>query len=279
MPARDGCGSGQLARLHGNAASVAADLLVIATHESASMASESPDGGIVFEAVTLVRGGQRIFDELSLTLHERRIGLIGENGSGKSTLLRLMNGLLLPDSGRILANGRDTARSRKAVLADTGFVFQNPDHQILFPTVGEEIAFGLSERGLDRRGAREQARTLLEQHRCRGWDGWAVHELSEGQKQLVCILAAIAAEPRTVLLDEPFASLDLPTRLALGARLRALPQRIVMASHDLDLLADFDRIIWLQNGRVRGDGIPDAVLAAYRAHARKRSVEPADLPV
>ncbi len=67
-----------------------------------------------------------------------------------------MNGLLVPDSGHVLANGRDTARS-KAVLADTGFEFQNPDHQILFPTVGEEIAFGLSERGLDRGGAWEQA--------------------------------------------------------------------------------------------------------------------------
>ena len=65
--------------MHGNIASIAADLLVNATYKSASMGSESPDGGIVFETVTLVRGGRRIFDELSLTLHERRIGLIGEN--------------------------------------------------------------------------------------------------------------------------------------------------------------------------------------------------------
>lgn len=237
------------------------------------MASPSSRHRIVFEAVTLARGGRHLFAELSLTLDERRIGLVGENGSGKSTLLRLANGLLLPDSGRVLVGGRDTARSRKAVLAEVGFVFQNPDHQILFPTVGEEIAFGLTQRGLDRRSAQERARSLLEQHQCGGWEGRAVHELSEGQKQLVCILAVIGAEPRTVLLDEPFASLDLPTRLALGARLQGLSQHVVMASHDLELLADFDRVIWLQNGRVREDGTPDAVLGSYRAYARRRSAE------
>lgn len=233
----------------------------------------SRNQGIVFEAASLSRGGRRVFEALDLALDERRIGLIGDNGSGKSTLLRLANGLLLPEAGRVLVAGRDTARHRKTLPAEIGFVFQNPDHQILFPTVGEEIAFGLIERGLDRRSARERARRLLESHGCGGWDERAVHELSEGQKQLVCILAILASEPHTLLLDEPFASLDLSTRLALGARLRALPQRIVMASHDLELLAGFDRVVWLEHGRVRRDGEPTEVIAAYAAHARQRSVE------
>lgn len=234
-----------------------------------------PDGGIAFEAVTLSRAGHRVFDGLSLELDERRIGLIGDNGSGKSTLLRLVNGLLLPDGGRVLVGGRDTVGHRRELPAEIGFVFQNPDHQILFPTVGEELAFGLIERGVERQEARERTRRLLAAHGCEGWQERAIHELSEGQKQLVCILAVIAPEPRVVLLDEPFASLDLPTRLALGARLERLPQRIVMASHDLELLAAFDRVVWLEDGRVRADGPPGNVIAAYRAVAARRALEPA----
>jgi biotin transport system ATP-binding protein len=242
------------------------------------MRAPQRDCSIAFEAVAITRGGRRLFDGLTLTLGERRVGVIGDNGSGKSTLLRLANGLLLPDVGRVLVGGRDTARHRKELPADVGFVFQNPDHQILFPTVGEEIAFGLIERGLDKISARQSACRLLAAHGCDGWAARAVHELSEGQKQLVCILSVIAAEPSVLLLDEPFAGLDLPTRLGFTQRLRALPQSIVMASHDLDLLATFDRIVWLDDGRVRADGEPAAVIANYRAHARGRSIAPADNP-
>lgn len=228
--------------------------------------------GIRFEGVRLARGGRTVFDGIDLELRERRIGLIGDNGSGKSTLLRLANGLLLPDSGRVSVAGRDTAEHRRSLPADVGFVFQNPDHQILFPTVGEEIGFGLTESGLDRRAVDAAVRGLLAAHGCAGWEERAIHELSEGQKQLVCILAVIAPQPRFMLLDEPFASLDLPTRYALGGRLAALPQRLVMASHDLDLLAGFDRVLWIEAGRVRGDGPPDEIVAAYRDYARARAV-------
>lgn len=222
----------------------------------------------MFEEVGLSRGTRPTFDALSLTLRERRIGLIGDNGSGKSTLLRLINGLLLPDRGRVVVNGLETAHHRSELPAEVGFVFQNPDHQLIFPTVGEEIAFGLGERGLDEKSARAHARQVLARNGCEAWEDRAVHELSEGQKQLVCLLAVIAPEPPVVLLDEPFASLDLPTRLALSARLAALPQQVMMACHDFDLLAGFDRVIWLGDGGVRADGPPQDVLPSYRAHAR-----------
>lgn len=227
--------------------------------------------GIRFDRVSLARGGRTVFDALTLDLAERRIGLVGDNGSGKSTLLRLANGLILPDSGQVHVGGRETAAHRRSLPADVGFVFQNPDHQILFPTVAEEVGFGLSEAGLDRATVADRVARLLAAHGCAGWEERAVHELSEGQKQLVCILAVIAPEPRFLLLDEPFASLDLKTRYALGRRLAALPQRIVMASHDLDLLADFDRVVWLEDGIVRADGPPEAIIADYRAHARRQA--------
>ena len=226
--------------------------------------------GLAFESIHLSRDGRPIFDNLSIDLNERRIGLIGDNGSGKSTLLRLANGLLLPDRGDVIVNGRRTMRARGELPVDVGFVFQNPDHQIIFPTVGEEIAFGWIERGETAAQARGRAENLLAGHGCAGWIDRAIHELSEGQKQLVCILAILATEPTTLLLDEPFSSLDLPTRLSLSARLAQLPQQILMASHDLDLLVDFERVIWLENGQVRADGAPSQVLPDYRAHANAR---------
>lgn len=226
--------------------------------------------GLAFESVHLSRDGRRIFDDLSLHLRERRIGLVGDNGSGKSTLLRLANGLLVPERGDVIVKGRRTTQSRGELHADVGFVFQNPDHQIIFPTVGEEIAFGLIERGETTARARRAAEDLLTRQGCAGWIDRAIHELSEGQKQLVCILAILATGPTILLLDEPFSSLDLPTRLSLSARLAQLPQQILMASHDLDLLLDFDRVLWLESGQVRADGAPSQVLPEYRAHAKAR---------
>lgn len=230
------------------------------------------DVGLAFDHVHLSRDGRGLFDNLSLDLRERRIGLVGDNGSGKSTLLRLANGLLIPERGDVIVNGRRTTQSRREPHADIGFVFQNPDHQIIFPTVGEELTFGLTERGDTEAQARRAAEELLARHGCAGWIDRAVHELSEGQKQLVCILAILATDPTILLLDEPFSSLDLPTRLTLSARLKRLPQKIVMASHDLDLLLDFDRVVWLDNGRVKADGAPSQVLPDYRAHAEARGV-------
>jgi len=223
--------------------------------------------GIIFEDVEVRHADRQVLAVSELCLAERRIGLIGDNGSGKSTMLRLMNGLARLTRGRVVVEGLDTARHRKDLPAKVGFLFQNPDHQLIFPTVIEEIAFGPAERGISAPQARQQAMALLEQHGCADWAERNVNELSGGQKQLVCILALLATEPSTLLMDEPFASLDLPTRLVLFRRILALPQRIVMASHDFELLAEFDRVIWLDAGRIRLDGRPAEVLPAYRAHA------------
>jgi biotin transport system ATP-binding protein len=221
-----------------------------------------------FDKVSLARGARAVFDGFSASLHERRIGLIGNNGSGKSTLLRLAAGLLLPDSGEVLVEGLESKAHRSELPGHVGFLFQNPDHQILFPTVGEEIAFGLTEKGMKDALANEAARELLAANGCEGWEKRAVHELSEGQRQLVCLLSVIAPEPSVLLLDEPFSSLDLPTRLDLSDRIRALPQAVVMASHDFEFLSSFDRVIWLEGGRIREDGRPASVIAAYEASIR-----------
>lgn len=234
--------------------------------------------GIRIRDVWLDRGPTPLFRGLTLDLGEQRIGLVGPNGSGKSTLLRLLNGLMAADRGEITVAGLDARTHRRDLPSRVGFVFQNVDHQILFPTVREELTFGLVEQGRSRAEARVEAERLLHMHGCGDWGDRAVEALSEGQKQLVCILAAIAPGPPILVMDEPLASLDLATRLALAARLAHLPHQIIMASHDLDLLTTFDRVVWLDAGAIAGDGAPGDVLPLYRAHEIARAAAQDALP-
>lgn len=228
--------------------------------------------GVRFDGVALSRGGTEILSRLDLSLQEKRIGLIGHNGSGKSTLVRALNGLILPDRGSVSVCGVDTAKHRKQLPAIVGFIFQNPDHQIIFPTVEEELAFGLEQIGSSKKQARERAVRFMELHNCQDWKDRPVHDLSEGQKQLVCVLSVLIMEPKILVLDEPFASLDLPTRLKMIRWIDRLPQQIIMVSHDLDSLTGYDRVLWLKNGRVHKDGAPQDVLPDYRQAALREAL-------
>ncbi len=219
--------------------------------------------GLVLEGVGLAVAGRQIVSDVTLHLTERRIGIVGRNGSGKTTLLRLIAGLVAPSSGRVRVEGCDPALDRRAALARIGILFQNPDHQILFPTVAEELAFGLRQMGRTPDEARQAALGVLAREGRGHWAEIAVASLSQGQRQMVCLMAVLAMEPHTLLLDEPFAWLDLPARLRLMRRLDALGQRIVMISHDPGALAGMERVIWLEAGRVRQDGSAQAVLGAY----------------
>ena len=122
---------------------------------------------LVLRQVSLTRGDQLALDDLSLSIEEKRVGIIGRNGSGKSSLLRLAHGLALPDRGSVETVGLDTARHRKELPARVGFLFQNPDQQIIFPTVLEEIAFGFEERGLSRKEATRKAGDVARSFRAR----------------------------------------------------------------------------------------------------------------
>ena len=216
-----------------------------------------------FANVTLDRGGRGVFDGLSLELREARIGIIGDNGSGKSSLLRLINGLLLPDTGSVLTCGLDTKEHRRELPGMAGFLFQNPEHQILFPTVAEEIGFGLREAGMEAGEVANRVRSILADHDIGDWEHMPVQQLSDGQKQRLCALAVLAMEPQILLLDEPFASLDLRNRRALSSEILAAPQQVIMASHDLDLMQKFERVIWLERGKIAADGLPQDIIHRY----------------
>ncbi|MEX1056502.1 MAG: ABC transporter ATP-binding protein, partial [Natronospirillum sp.] len=206
-----------------------------------------------------------------LSLTEQRVGLIGHNGSGKSSLARLLNGLLQADAGRIGVHGADPTAGPEAMASVVGFIFQNPDHQIIFPTVIEELTFGLLNQGHVKTDATALALDLLATYDHSDWADRPVHSLSEGQKQLVCIFSVLLMQPRVLILDEPFSALDLPTRYRLLDLLHRLPLQIVMISHELDTLADFDRLIWLREGRVHLDGPPATLLPEYQADARAQA--------
>lgn len=220
--------------------------------------------------------GKVILAGLDLDLSEARIGIVGRNGSGKTSLLRLMAGLVAPTLGRVRVAGLDPAKDRRAMLGQLGILFQNPDHQILFPTVGEELAFGLTQLGQSAVQARAAARAVLAAEGRGHWEHAATHTLSQGQRQYLCLLAVLAMQPGILLLDEPFAALDLPAQARLRRKLAALPQRVITISHDPLAVADCHRVIWLEGGRVLLDGAAGPVLAAFTAEMARIGEADAD---
>ena len=224
----------------------------------------SPDACAELSEVSLEIDGRVVIDGVSATLPERRIGVVGRNGSGKSTLARLVCGLIKPTAGTVTVGGVDVARDRKAAIRTVGLVFQNPDRQIIFPTVEEEVAFGLSQQGLPKDEAGSSARGVLARFGREGWAERPVHGLSQGQRHLVCILSVIAMEPALVVLDEPFTGPDLPTTKRLHRFLESLDVSQMLITHDTVALEGFERVIWLEQGRIHRDGPPGEVLGEYR---------------
>ncbi len=223
----------------------------------------SLSNSICIEQVDLQRANTPLFQQLSLRWHETRVGLIGNNGSGKSSLVRLLNGLIAPEQGRVSVFGYDTVKQAALMPALVGFIFQNPDHQMIFPTVAEELAFGCEQLGQSAQEAKASALALLTEQGIESWADRPVTQLSEGQKQRVCILSVLIMKPRLLILDEPFSSLDLPTRRLLLALIHNTDTHVLLISHDFSVYDDFDRLIWVDEGQIKADGPPDEVIDAY----------------
>jgi osmoprotectant transport system ATP-binding protein len=192
------------------------------------------------------------------------VALVGSSGSGKSTLLKTVNRLVVPDSGRVLLDGADTAADEPhALRRRIGYVFQNIG---LFPhlSVAENIAIGLR---LERRPEGGRVAELLElvglppDHAARMPD-----QLSGGQRQRVGVARALSLAPKLMLMDEPFGALDPVTRDTLGRAYRDLHERLglttIMVTHDMaEALLLADRVLVMAGGRIVGDGSPADLLA------------------
>jgi biotin transport system ATP-binding protein len=238
--------------------------------------SPDPASGIVLTDASVRLGGRPVLAALTLRLTEARIGILGRNGSGKTTLLRLIAGLIPADGGTVRVDGVDPFKDRKAILDSLGILFQNPDHQILFPTVEEELAFGLVQQGRSRPEARAQVLATLAAEGLAHWASTPVSTLSQGQRQLLCLMSVLLMAPRTILLDEPLSGLDLPTQARLTRRLAGLPQRLVTITHDPSTLAGADRVIWIDAGRIVADGRPAEVIPSFTAEMDRIGVQDAD---
>lgn len=207
--------------------------------------------------------GRRILSDVTLSLHARRIGIIGANGSGKSTLARIIAGLVKPDTGTVEVNGVDVCASRTEAIREIGIVFQNPDHQIIFPTVEEDLAFGPRQQGVSSRRAQQLTHDILDRFGVVDWAERPTGSLSQGQKHLVCLLAVLIMEPVVLVMDEPFTGLDLRTVQLLTRLLSGLEQTIIHVTHDLTSIMNYDQAIWIDSGKVASIGDPSTVIDAY----------------
>lgn len=250
--------------------------------------------------VATADGQATILEPTTLRLTEQRISIIGGNGSGKSTLARLLNGLILPTSGtvRVLAgsdqapgvvgrvqsatgtrtaaprevgdtpaNWVDTAKQGAQVRRTVGFVFTDPAAQLVMPTAIEDVALSLRRlhpKKPDRLAAAHEALAEF------GLDHLAdrsVHTLSGGQKQLLAIAAVLATRPQILVADEPTTLLDLRNSLRIRELLMSLPQQVILVTHDLELAAQADRTLVVEDARVVFDGSAAEAINFYRKSA------------
>jgi biotin transport system ATP-binding protein len=223
----------------------------------------TPTSGIELRDVGHAYGDRIVLAGVSLTLGEHRVGVIGANGSGKSTFARLLNGLVVPTSGTVRVDGLDTRTQARDVRRRVGFVFQDPDAQIVHPTVAEDLAFGPRNQGLPDEEIDRRVEEMLDRYELAGHRDHPAHLLSGGQKQLLAIAGVLAMRPQRIVFDEPTTLLDLANTRKVGRVMDELEQDVVVVTHHLDLLSGFDRVLVVEDGRVVADGSPGETLPWY----------------
>jgi biotin transport system ATP-binding protein len=224
-----------------------------------------PGRGIELRGVGHRYGERVVLEGIDLQLTEPRVGVVGANGSGKSTFARLLNGLVLPTDGQVLVDGLDTRTQVRAVRRRVGFVFQDPDAQIVHPTVAEDVAYGLENQGVPPAERAARVAEVLERYGLAGHADHPAHLLSGGQKQLLAIAGVLVMRPARIVFDEPTTLLDLVNTRRVAQLVEELDQQVVVVTHDLDLLDGFDRVLVIDDGRVVADGPPESSVAAYRS--------------
>jgi len=225
---------------------------------------------VSFSYVSRHSGETAVFDNLSLAIPSGQcVGVLGREGSGKSTLLQMLDGLVTPESGRVLLDGADMTAHRGrwgSVRKEIGICFQFPEHQFFGETVRDELLFGMKERGCTEADVMRRGTALLREA---GLDADVIlrrspHSLSMGEARRVALALLLLHRPRLLLIDELSAGLDsLGTHTVLGMLSRALQDgaTIIAVSHDTDFLAEIaGRVIVLEAGNIAEDAEAGAVL-------------------
>lgn len=217
---------------------------------------------ISLDRVSVEFDGRPVLRDVSLELSASTIAVIGANGSGKSTFARLLNGLVAATSGRVTVHGMHAVRDRAAIRRRVGFVFSNPEAQILMPTPAEDLA--LSLRGSPHAEVAPRVSETLAAHGLTEHADVPASSLSGGQKQMLALASVLITGPRLIVADEPTTLLDLRNARRVGDLLLAQSAQVVLVTHDLELAERCETAVLFEDGRVAASGDSTAVVEAYR---------------
>lgn len=212
--------------------------------------------------------GVNAVNSLSLEINKGEyIAVVGRNGSGKSTAAKLINGLILPDSGKVFVDGTDTADKDKLfdIRKKVGMVFQNPDNQMVATIVEDDIVFGPENLGVEREEIGKRIEFALNATGTQKFRTRPSSQLSGGQKQRVAIAGALALKPEILILDEATSMLDPLGRKEVTDVVKKLNKEqgmtVISVTHYMEEAVDADRIIVMKNGAVAFTGTPQQVFA------------------
>lgn len=193
------------------------------------------------------------------------VAVLGHNGCGKSTLAKLCNAIVVPQSGKVLVDGIDTADEEKLydIRRKVGMVFQNPDNQIVATIVEDDVAFGPENLGIDPKEIRVRVDEALKNVGMYEFRHFEPHKLSGGQKQRVAIAGIIAMKPQCIVFDEPTAMLDPRGRKEVMKTAKMLNEEygitVIFITHYMDEAVKANRVIVMDEGRIILDGTPKEV--------------------
>ena len=205
-----------------------------------------------------------ILDDVSF--HVKRgewLSIVGHNGSGKSTTARLIDGLLVAESGQIIVDGQELTEDNVWDIRDKiGMVFQNPDNQFVGATVEDDVAFGLENKGVPYEEMASRVQEALEFVGMSEFKDREPARLSGGQKQRVAIAGIVAMRPSILILDEAVSNLDTKTDQEIQDTIRHLAHKktILMVAHRLSTINEADHLIVLKNGKVVQNGMREKLM-------------------
>ena len=218
---------------------------------------------IEFRKAAVTYDGEPVLQPLTVSLAEQRIGIIGSNGSGKSTTVRMINGLIEPTSGEVLYDGLSPQSDGKEIRKRVGFVFSDAESQIVMPRVADDVAFSLRRFKLQRDEVRRRVTEALDRFELADRAEHSPHTLSGGEKQMLALASVLVIQPDTIIADEPTTLLDLRNRRRIVRELTSLDQQLIVVTHDLDMLRDFERVLVIDEGRLAYDGAPSEAISFY----------------
>lgn len=223
--------------------------------DNVSFAYELEDEGIV-----------NAVNDFSLEVPEGQfLAVLGHNGCGKSTVAKLINGILVPNKGKVTVEGMDTSDEEKTVdiRKTVGMVFQNPDNQIVATIVEDDVAFGPENLGVEPSEIRKAVDSALKAVGMYEFRKREPHRLSGGQKQRVAIAGVIAMNTKCIVMDEPTAMLDPQGRKEVMDTVMKLNKEfgitVILITHYMDEAVKADRVVVMDGGRIAIDGTPKEV--------------------